>query len=69
MRVVRYDRQGKARLGIREGNEVVDLSHADRELPSDVADLLRGGPDAQEALVSAARSSKTRLPVADLKPP
>jgi len=67
MRVVRYDRQGKARLGVREGSEVVDLSHADRELPSDVADLLRGGPDAQEALVSAARSSRTRLPVADLK--
>ncbi len=67
MRVVRDDRQGKARLGIREGSEVVDLSHADRELPSDVADLLRGGPDAQEAVVSAARSSRTRLPVADLK--
>jgi acylpyruvate hydrolase len=54
-------------LGIREGNEVIDLSHADRELPSDVADLLRAGPDAQDALVSAARSSRTRLPVADLK--
>jgi 2-keto-4-pentenoate hydratase/2-oxohepta-3-ene-1,7-dioic acid hydratase in catechol pathway len=54
-------------LGIREGSEVVDLSHADRELPSDVADLLRGGADAQEALVVAARSSRTRLPVADLK--
>ena len=67
MRVVRYDRQGKAQLGIREGSEVVDLSHADRGLPSDVADLLRGGPDAQEVLVSAARSSRTRLPVADLK--
>jgi len=67
MRVVRYDRQGKARLGIREGSEVVDLSHADRELPGDVADLLRGGPEGQEALVTAARSSRTRLPVADLK--
>ena len=67
MRIVRYDRQGTARLGIREGSVVVDLSHVDRELPSDVADLLRGGPDAQEALVSAARSSRTRLPVADLK--
>ena len=67
MRIVRYDRQGKARLGIREGSEVVDLSHADRELPSDVADLLRGGPGAQEAFVSAARSSRTRLSVADLK--
>jgi hypothetical protein len=40
MRVVRYDRQGTARLGIREDTEVIDLSHADRELPSDVADLL-----------------------------
>src|ERR1700747_611232 len=69
MRVVRYDPQGGggARLGIREGSEVVDLSHADRELPSDVADLLRAGPDAQDALVSAARSSRTRLPLADLK--
>jgi acylpyruvate hydrolase len=54
-------------LGIREGDEVIDLSHADRELPGDVADLLRVGPDAQDALVSAARSSRTRLPVADLK--
>jgi acylpyruvate hydrolase len=67
MRVVRYDRQGSARLGIREGSEVIDLSHADRELPSDVADLLRSGPDAKDALISAARSSRTRLPVADLK--
>jgi 2-keto-4-pentenoate hydratase/2-oxohepta-3-ene-1,7-dioic acid hydratase in catechol pathway len=54
-------------LGIREGSEVIDLSHADRELPGDVADLLQSGPDAQEAVVSAARSSRTRLPVADLK--
>lgn len=67
MRVVRYDHQGTARLGIREGGEVIDLSHADRELPSDVADLLRSGPDAQDALISAARSSRTRSAVADLK--
>jgi len=67
MRVVRYDRQGSARLGIREGSEVIDLSHVDRELPGDIADLLRSGPDAQDALISAARSSRTRLPVADLK--
>src|ERR1700682_657243 len=67
MRVVRYDHQGKARLGIREGSEVIDLSHAGRELPSDVADLLRAGPEAQDALISASRSSKTRLPVTDLK--
>jgi acylpyruvate hydrolase len=67
MRFVRYEREGRARLGIREGDEVIDLSHADRELPGDVADLLRVGPDAQDALVSAARSSRTRLPVADLK--
>jgi acylpyruvate hydrolase len=67
MRVVRYDRQGRARLGIREDSEVIDLSHADRELPSDVADLLRAGPDAQDALISAARSSRTRVSLADLK--
>jgi len=60
MRVVRYDHQGAVRLGIREGSEVVDLSRADRGLPSDVADLLRAGPDARDALVSAARSSRTR---------
>ena len=54
-------------MGIREGSEVIDLSHSDRELPSDVSDLLRGGPDAQEALISAVRSSRTRLPVVDLK--
>jgi acylpyruvate hydrolase len=67
MRVVRYDHQGEARLGIREGSEVIDLSHADRELPGDVADLLRAGPEAHDALISAARSSKTRLSVTDLK--
>jgi 2-keto-4-pentenoate hydratase/2-oxohepta-3-ene-1,7-dioic acid hydratase in catechol pathway len=54
-------------LGIREGSVVIDLSHADRELPTDVAELLRSGPEAQDALISAARSSRTRLPVADLK--
>src|ERR1700750_1830397 len=67
MRIVRYDGQGMARLGIREGSEMIDLSHGDRELPGDVADLLRLGPDARDALISAARSSRTRLPVADLK--
>ena len=67
MRIVRYDRQGRAWLGIREGSVVIDLSHADRELPTDVAELLRSGPEAQDALISAARSSRTRLPVADLK--
>jgi hypothetical protein len=47
MRIVRYARQGRVGLGVREGDEVIDLSHADRELPNDVADLMRAGPDAQ----------------------
>lgn len=67
MRIVRYARQGKVGLGVREGNEVIDLSRVDRELPSDVADLLRAGPAAQETLSSAAKTSKTRLPITDLK--
>src|SRR5580704_18410202 len=66
MRIVRYAHQGMVGLGVREGDEVIDLSHADRELPSDVADLLRAGPDARQALSLAAKASKTRVPLADL---
>lgn len=67
MGILRFDKQGQAALGVRIGEEVVDLSTAAPHLPTDLADLLRAGPSAVLAAKAAAASARERLPVAGLR--
>jgi acylpyruvate hydrolase len=66
MGIIRFEKGGKAALGVRIGEEVVDLSVAAPELPSDVSDLLRK-PGGVEAALSAAKAAKQRVPLAGLQ--
>jgi acylpyruvate hydrolase len=58
--IIRFEKNGAAALGVRFGNEVVDLSEAAPQLPTDLADLLKRGGDAavQEAIALAAGVTK-----------
>jgi 2-keto-4-pentenoate hydratase/2-oxohepta-3-ene-1,7-dioic acid hydratase in catechol pathway len=66
MGIIRFAKGGRAALGVRIGDEVVDLSVAVPELPSDVSDLLRK-PGGVEAALATAKATKQRLPLAGLQ--
>jgi acylpyruvate hydrolase len=57
MRLLSFDNQGAARVGVRIGDEVIDLSVAAPELPRDMISLLAAGPDALSAASQAAASA------------
>ena len=69
MRLVAFDDNGTARLGVLQGEVVVDLSRAAPTLPHDVLRLIRGGADAFAAAADAARRAKsdTKRPLAELR--
>ena len=61
MKLARFQHQGRVRLGVVEGAEILDLSSVDDTLPTDIGDLLRGpGLDAVRLDVPHA----LRLPMA-----
>jgi acylpyruvate hydrolase len=57
MRLLSFDNHGVAHLGVRIGDEVIDLSVAAPELPRDMISLLAAGPDALSAARQAAASA------------
>jgi len=69
MRFISFDKNGKATLGFRVGDEVVDLKAADPGLPDDLLGFLRAGPDAfdRAATVASNADASLRRPIADLK--
>lgn len=54
MRILAFDKSGKPAVGVRRGDEVVDLAAAAPELPADLPGLLAGGEDAMARAKSAA---------------
>ena len=54
MRILAFDKSGEPALGVRRGDEVVDLAAAAPALPSDLPGLLAGGTDAMDRAKSAA---------------
>ncbi len=69
MRLVAFDDGGAARLGVLQGETVVDLAHAAPELPRDLVGLIRagyGGFAAAAAAVRTAKADATR-PLAGLR--
>ena len=53
MRILAFDKSGNPTLGVRRGDEVVDLSVATPDLPGDLPALLAGGDDAMARAKSA----------------
>lgn len=58
MRFVSFRRNGEDRVGLRDGDEVIDLTVAAPDLPADLLGLLEAGPDAM-AQAGAAGSNAT----------
>ena len=66
MRLARWYGDDGVRLGVVEGDELVDVSAAAPDLPRDTPALLASGPDALDA-VRAASAGAPRRPLADVR--
>jgi 2-keto-4-pentenoate hydratase/2-oxohepta-3-ene-1,7-dioic acid hydratase in catechol pathway len=64
MRIVSYFDQGVPSLGMREGDELINLTAMG--LPSSLDELLRGGPAALDAAADASRRATSRRPVSGI---
>jgi acylpyruvate hydrolase len=53
MRIIAFDKSGNPTLGVRRGDEIVDLSVAAPDLPGDLPAFLAGGNDAMARAKSA----------------
>ena len=58
MRLAAFEHQGTARLGLVEGDSVIDLADAAPDLPRDLVGLIRAGTAAFEAAGKAGRISR-----------
>jgi len=69
MRLVAFDEGGAARLGVLQGEVVVDLSRAAPDLPRDLVGLIRQGAGAFAGAGDAARKAKAEAtrPLAGLR--
>ena len=66
MKIVSFEADGKPRLGLVEGEEVIDLSSADANVPADMTEILvRSGGDLG-FLRDVAKKSKDRRPIKGL---
>ena len=55
MRLITFEKNGAATLGVRAGSEVVDLSIAAPELPPDLIAMLSKGAEALQAAAAAVK--------------
>jgi acylpyruvate hydrolase len=69
MRLTSFDKNGKATLGVRVGDDVVDLKAADPSLPDDLLGFLRAGKGAfdRAATIAAKAGPEHKTPVAGLQ--
>lgn len=67
MRLLTFDKAGSAAVGVRLGEEVVDLSEAAADLPRDMIGLLAAGPEALKRAEAAARAATKRLPLSGIR--
>src|SRR5258706_12046868 len=66
MKLATFFDGASARLGLVEGDEIVDVATAGADIPASVLDLLRAGNAGREAVARAARSAR-RIPLAQVK--
>ncbi len=68
MGIIRFDNAGTPALGVKFGDEVVNLAQVSADLPTDLADLLRaGGSELVERVMREAENVKERVPFDGLK--
>ncbi len=67
MRLVTFEHQGTRRLGVRNGDAIVDLSKADASLPTNMRDFLAAGESALKSANAAANAGKHTIPVSEVK--
>jgi len=65
LKLATFTHAGTRKLGVVEGDQVVDLSLAGAQLPADMLSLLEAGPDAMLAVRDAAEHG-TRLDLSDV---
>jgi len=66
MKLATFTHAGATRIGVVDGDEVVDLSAAAPELPQEMIAFLEAGPEAMEA-ARAAMGTGARIALADVK--
>jgi acylpyruvate hydrolase len=64
MRLVTFDRSGKATVGVRVGEDIVDLSRAAPELPHDIVGMLQAGAGTFDKAKAAAAKAPASMRVA-----
>ncbi|HEX7006172.1 MAG TPA: fumarylacetoacetate hydrolase family protein [Alphaproteobacteria bacterium] len=64
MRLVTFEHSGKAAVGVRVGEEIVDLSRAAPELPRDIVGMLVAGPGSFDKAKAAAAKAPASMRVA-----
>ncbi len=67
MRILTFDRLGKPSLGVRIGDEVIDLSRAAPQLPRDLVALIAAGPAALDVVKEAAKRPAERVALASIR--
>jgi acylpyruvate hydrolase len=69
MRLAAFEHAGTARLGVVEGDSVIDLAEAAPDLPRDLAGLIRAGAAGFAAAAQVARTARpsNRRPIAGLR--
>jgi 2-keto-4-pentenoate hydratase/2-oxohepta-3-ene-1,7-dioic acid hydratase in catechol pathway len=67
MRLVTFEHQGTRRLGVRNGDAIVDLSKADASLPTNMRDFLAAGDSALKSANAAANAGTNTIPVSEVK--
>jgi 2-keto-4-pentenoate hydratase/2-oxohepta-3-ene-1,7-dioic acid hydratase in catechol pathway len=69
MRLLSFESNGRARVGVRLGDEVVDLARIAPSLPHDIRTLLAAGPEALAAAEAAAHRAgpDARLPLETIR--
>ena len=67
MKLATFTHLGSTRVGIVEGEEVVDLAEAAPDVPRGMTALLAAGPAALETVARAAGGKGRRLPLDDVR--
>ena len=67
MRLATFTHRGTTRLGVVDGDGLVDLAAAAPALPRDMTGLLAGGAAALDAARAAAARAGARLPLAEVR--
>jgi 2-keto-4-pentenoate hydratase/2-oxohepta-3-ene-1,7-dioic acid hydratase in catechol pathway len=57
MRIISFEKNGQPTLGVRNGDELIDLSIAAPQLPADLRGLLMAGPAALQQAATAAENA------------